>query len=121
MMPRRFPPPWSVEEYNDACFIVRDHNGQALAYVYFEEEPGRRSAAHYVALNHPLTRENIVFGDMVLTRGICKQCAATVRPGALRCHFCGAALPTADAQTLFLIAVGLPILVVALLLALLFW
>jgi hypothetical protein len=28
------------------CFIVRDHNGQALAYVYFEDEPGRRSAAH---------------------------------------------------------------------------
>jgi hypothetical protein len=25
---------------------VRDHNGQALAYVYFEEEPGRRAAAH---------------------------------------------------------------------------
>ena len=42
---RRFPPPWSVEEYNDACFIVRDHNGQALGYVYFEEEPGRRSVA----------------------------------------------------------------------------
>jgi hypothetical protein len=28
------------------CFIIRDHNGQALAYVYFEDEPGRRSAAH---------------------------------------------------------------------------
>ena len=39
--PRRFPPPWSAEE-TDACFIVRDHNGQALAYIYFEEEPGRR-------------------------------------------------------------------------------
>jgi hypothetical protein len=39
--PRRFPPPWSVEEYNDACFIVRDHNGQQLAYVYFEDEPQR--------------------------------------------------------------------------------
>ena len=44
-MPRRFPPPWSVEE-TDACFIVRDANGQALAYVYFEEEPGWRSPAH---------------------------------------------------------------------------
>jgi hypothetical protein len=43
--PRRFPPPWTVED-KDACFIVRDNNGQALAYVYFEDEPGRRSAAH---------------------------------------------------------------------------
>jgi hypothetical protein len=42
---RRFPPPWSVEEYNDACFIVRDTNGQALSYVYFEDEAGRRSVA----------------------------------------------------------------------------
>jgi hypothetical protein len=29
----------------DACFVVRDRGEQALAYVYFEEEPGRRSAA----------------------------------------------------------------------------
>ena len=41
---RRFPPPWSVEEL-EACFVVRDHDGQQLAYVYFENEPGRRSAA----------------------------------------------------------------------------
>jgi hypothetical protein len=41
---RRFPPPRSVEEQS-ACFVVRDHNGLALAYVYFEDEPGRRSAA----------------------------------------------------------------------------
>jgi hypothetical protein len=44
--PRRFPPPWSIADYNDACFIVSDRNGQALAYVYFEDEPGRRSAAN---------------------------------------------------------------------------
>jgi hypothetical protein len=42
---RRFPPPWFLEELNDACFIVRDHAGQKLAYVYYEDEPGRRSAA----------------------------------------------------------------------------
>ena len=28
------------------CFIVRDYKRQALAYVYCEDEPGRRSAAH---------------------------------------------------------------------------
>jgi len=32
-------------------FIVRDANRQALAYVYFEEEPGRRTAAK------PLTKD----------------------------------------------------------------
>ena len=42
---RRFPPPWTIDEANDACFIVRDNNRQALGYFYVEEEPGRRSAA----------------------------------------------------------------------------
>jgi hypothetical protein len=37
--PRRFPPPWSVEEL-DACFIVKNSAGQKMAYVYFEDEPG---------------------------------------------------------------------------------
>jgi hypothetical protein len=44
MPPRRFPPPWSAEETNP-CFIVKDRGGMSLAYVYFEEEPGRRAAA----------------------------------------------------------------------------
>ena len=42
--------PWSVDEADSKldrrCFIVRDANGQALAYVYYEQEPGRRAAAH---------------------------------------------------------------------------
>jgi hypothetical protein len=33
-----------VEEL-EACFIVKNNAGQKLAFVYFEEEPGRRSAA----------------------------------------------------------------------------
>ena len=41
---RRFPPPWSVEE-TEACFIVKDHAGQKLVYVYFEDEPGRRACS----------------------------------------------------------------------------
>jgi hypothetical protein len=39
----RFPPPWTLDEMNDTCFIVRDKNGQGLAYVYFEQELGRRA------------------------------------------------------------------------------
>jgi hypothetical protein len=38
---RRFPPPWSVEEQSP-CYAVRDFDGQALGYGYFEDEPGRR-------------------------------------------------------------------------------
>jgi hypothetical protein len=41
MPERHFPPPWSVEEL-DSCFVVKDLNGQALAYMYFEKEPPRR-------------------------------------------------------------------------------
>jgi hypothetical protein len=44
LAPCRFPPLWTIEEL-DACFVVKDNAGQKLAYIYFEEEPGRRSAA----------------------------------------------------------------------------
>ena len=44
MAERRFTLPWDIED-NGLCFIIRDNNGQALSYVYYEQEPGRRAAA----------------------------------------------------------------------------
>jgi hypothetical protein len=44
MPQRRFPPPWIAEEH-DSCFIVRDRAGLNLAYVYFKDDSGCRSAA----------------------------------------------------------------------------
>jgi endo-1,4-beta-D-glucanase Y len=40
---RRFPPPWQVDEATES-FCIRDAKGHALAYVYYEDEPGRRAA-----------------------------------------------------------------------------
>ena len=34
--------PWSVEDI-DSAFVVKDSAGQKPAYVYYEEEPGKRS------------------------------------------------------------------------------
>jgi hypothetical protein len=39
-----FTAPWDIED-NGACFIVRHAKGQALSYVYYENEPSRRTAA----------------------------------------------------------------------------
>jgi hypothetical protein len=47
-MPRRFPPPWSIEERQES-FIVKDANSQHLAYLYFEDEPQRHMSMKRVA------------------------------------------------------------------------
>jgi hypothetical protein len=42
------PPPLPralVDRGKHRCFIVRDHDKQALAYIYYENESGRRSSA----------------------------------------------------------------------------
>ena len=44
MPSRRFSPPWSAE-LQPNHYVVRDANRQQIAYVYYESEPGRRSAA----------------------------------------------------------------------------
>jgi hypothetical protein len=62
----RYAPPWSVKE-RPACFVVRDHNGQALAYNYFEEEPGRRSA---VIATHQNMRGQRIAGEYRQAGGI---------------------------------------------------
>jgi hypothetical protein len=43
MKGRRFPPPWSIEDLG-AAFVVKDSARHRLAYVYYEEEPGRSAA-----------------------------------------------------------------------------
>jgi hypothetical protein len=37
MKRQRFPPPWSIVEHPE-CFAITDAAGQALAFVYFEDE-----------------------------------------------------------------------------------
>jgi hypothetical protein len=55
-----------VRRGNGARFIVRDASSQALAYVYFEDEPGRRAAAKL------LTREKR--GGSPPTSPSCQTC-----------------------------------------------
>lgn len=45
MAKRRFPTPWQVVERPES-FCIEDAVGQALAWVYFEEEETRRSSMH---------------------------------------------------------------------------
>jgi hypothetical protein len=41
-VPEQFRPPWSVEDLA-GCFAVKARGGQKLAYIYYEDDPGRRS------------------------------------------------------------------------------
>jgi hypothetical protein len=53
--PRRFPSPWTVVEHTES-FAVHDSEDQTLAYVYFEEEDGRRHAVKRLTQDEALVR-----------------------------------------------------------------
>jgi hypothetical protein len=47
-MPRRFPPPWSIDECQES-FIVKDATGQQIAHVYFQDEPQRQMSMQHLS------------------------------------------------------------------------
>jgi hypothetical protein len=47
---RRFPPPWRVERIN-GCYVVKDANGQSLAYVYGRECRADADAAKAIIMD----------------------------------------------------------------------
>jgi hypothetical protein len=66
--PRRFRPPWFVDgsdtKLRQACLIIRDVDGHALAYVYFEDELGRAEDAFWAEGFDPALME---FGGVLLS------------------------------------------------------
>ena len=49
-MPRRFPPPWTVEQIPGG-YKVKDANGQALAYVYARETRADADIANVLTMD----------------------------------------------------------------------
>jgi hypothetical protein len=63
-------------------FIVRDSNGMALAYVYFEDEPGRRAAAelfHRAVARSSRQRPAIIAFALVGRPAVGATCRAVFR------------------------------------------
>ena len=49
-MPRRFPPPWAVEQIPGG-YKVKDANGRALAYVHARETRADASIANVLTMD----------------------------------------------------------------------
>jgi hypothetical protein len=82
---RRFPAPWSAE-LTPNCFIVRDANGQQLAYVYYESEPGRRSAAKLLSKDEARRiAANIGIAAGAFAEAVIRSVELIVQPNATRC------------------------------------
>jgi hypothetical protein len=50
MTPRRFPPPWSVDDIG-GCFVVKASNNRPLVFIYYGEGVARRSLARLLTRN----------------------------------------------------------------------
>ena len=50
MPPRRFPPPWTVEDIGGS-FVVKASNDRPLVFIYYREGVGRRSLAKLLTRN----------------------------------------------------------------------
>ena len=62
MTARRFPPPWTVEEYRGIFYIVRDANNFPVAYVYFDlvtKDEARKIAGGIAKLPELLGRRRV--------------------------------------------------------------
>jgi hypothetical protein len=55
---RRLPAPWTIEDTNGACYVIRDSNGFAISFVYYEIEPGRRAAANLMTKDEGKANRN---------------------------------------------------------------
>jgi hypothetical protein len=84
--PRRFPPPWTIEELNDACFVVSDRTGQKFAYVYFEDEPGR--CAHLPRKSTIMYARTIPLLVSLLIAPLLAQSAQSASTQPVRWHPC---------------------------------
>jgi hypothetical protein len=50
MPPRRFPPPWTVEDIGGS-FVVKARNNRPLVFIYYWNGTGRRSLARLLTRN----------------------------------------------------------------------
>jgi hypothetical protein len=48
----------------DSCFVMKDANGQALAYMYFEKEPLRRNRRSELLTRYEAQRIAAVFAKL---------------------------------------------------------